>query len=307
MSDIDDARAALDGIDALRGFGGAPVTRLGGMTNRVFRIDGPEPVCLRLPGPGTAEYINRGNEMHAAREAARAGVGPEVPYADAAGGILVTRHIGGAVTMTPGLFRSRRGAPGRAGEILRRLHGSGARFNNRFELFAMIDDYLRLLATRTADLPAGYHDVLRDSGAVRAALAAHPLPLVACHCDPLCENFLDTGRRMWLVDWEYSGMNDPMWDLGDLSVEAGFGDEEDEELLLGYFGTPPGPGERGRMVIYKAMCDLLWTLWGLIQHANANPAEDFWAYANNRFARCRALMARPDFAAHVAAVAAGPH
>ena len=60
------------------------------------------------------------------------------------------------------------------------------------------------------------------------------------------------------------------------------------------------------MVIYKAMCDLLWTLWGLIQHANKNPADDFWAYANNRFARCKALMATPAFATHVAAVAAGP-
>ena len=59
---------------------------------------------------------------------------------------------------------------------------------------------------------------------VRAALTAHALPLVACHCDPLCENFLDTGQRMWIVDWEYSGMNDPMWDLGDLVVEAAFGD-----------------------------------------------------------------------------------
>ena len=84
----------------------------------------------------------------------------------------------------------------------------------------MIDDYLKLLATKPIDLPDGYHDVLREAEAVRAALAAHPLPLVACHCDPLCENFLDAGDRMWIVDWEYSGMNDPMWDLGDLSVEA---------------------------------------------------------------------------------------
>ncbi|MFQ5466885.1 MAG: LPS biosynthesis choline kinase, partial [Kiloniellaceae bacterium] len=61
----------------------------------------------------------------------------------------------------------------------------------------------------------------------------------------------------------------------------------------------------GRMVIYKAMCDLLWTLWGLIQHVNGNPAEDFWAYALNRFARCRALMGGADFARHLRAVAAG--
>jgi thiamine kinase-like enzyme len=137
-------------------------------------------------------------------------------------------------------------------------------------------------------------------------LSAHPLPNVACHCDPLCENFLDDGERVWIVDWVYSGMNDPMWDLGDLSVEGGFDPGQDEELLDGYFVGAPRPDERGRMVIYKAMCDLLWTLWGLIQHAEGNPADDFWAYANSRFSRCRALMASPGFAGHVAAVAAGP-
>jgi thiamine kinase-like enzyme len=102
-------------------------------------------------------------------------------------------------------------------------------------------------------------------------------------------------------------MNDPMWDLGDLSVEAGLDEAGDEALLHGYFAGEATPADRGRMVIYKAMCDLLWTLWGLIQHANNNPAEDFWTYANNRFARCRALMATPEFATHVRAVAQGPN
>jgi thiamine kinase-like enzyme len=306
MSDIEDARAALDTIPQLSGWSSAEITRLGGLTNRVFRVEGPRVLCLRLPGAGTEEYINRANEAHAAREAARAGVGPEVVYADPETGVLVTAFLDGATTMTPALFKSRTGAPKRAGEAFRQLHSSGAVFNFRFELFSMIDDYLKLLSTKVVDLPLGYHDVLRDAETVRAALNAHRLPLAACHCDPLCENFLDTGSRMWIVDWEYSGMNDPMWDLGDLSVEGGFDAAQDEELLLGYFGAPPRADERGRMVIYKAMCDLLWTLWGLIQHANGNPADDFWAYANNRFARCRALMATPDFARHVAAVAAGP-
>jgi thiamine kinase-like enzyme len=110
---------------------------------------------------------------------------------------------------------------------------------------------------------------------------------------------------MWLVDWEYSGMNDPMWDLGDLSVEGGFDAGQDDELLQGYFGREASAVDRGRMVIHKAMCDLLWTLWGLIQHAHQNPADDFWAYSLNRFARCKALMAEPDFARHLAAVRAG--
>ena len=158
----------------------------------------------------------------------------------------------------------------------------------------------------TVDLPGGYHDLLKESEGVRRALEAHPLPRAACHCDPLCENFLDTGERMWIVDWEYSGMNDPMWDLGDLSVEGGFNQAQDEEMITAYFGGEPSPDALGRIVIYKAMCDLLWTLWGLIQHANDNPAEDFWAYSTGRFDRCKALMASPDFQGHVNAVARGP-
>jgi thiamine kinase-like enzyme len=94
-----------------------------------------------------------------------------------------------------------------------------------------------------------------------------------------------------------------MWDLGDLSVEGSFGEAEDEAMLTAYFGGEVLAADRGRMVIYKAMCDLLWTLWGLIQLANGNPADDFRAYADNRFTRCRRLMATPEFARHVAAVA----
>ena len=101
-------------------------------------------------------------------------------------------------------------------------------------------------------------------------------------------------------------MNDPLWDLGDLCVEAALDDEREAELLLSYFGASPSPAERGRVVLYKAMCDLLWTLWGLLQHKNGNPAEDFWAYSLERFARCTTLMATPEFMdVHVAAVLAG--
>ncbi len=300
-TDIDRAREALASIPALSGYDG-PIVRLGGLTNLVFQVGDH---CLRIPGKGTEEYINRANEGVAAREAAKAGVSPEVIHFDDLTGVMVTRFIDGAQTMSPAAFKLNAGAPARAGEAFRRLHVSGAKFPFRFELFAMIDDYLKILSTKDVALPGGYHDVVREAGTVRAALAAHELPLAACHCDPLCENFLDTGERMWIVDWEYSGMNDPMWDLGDLSVEGKFDTDQEEEMIRAYFGGAPRPAERGRIVIYKAMCDLLWTLWGLIQLANGNPADDFRAYADGRFARCRALMETDAFAAHVAAVAKG--
>ena len=297
----DEARAALAAIPMLAGYTG-PLERLGGLTNLVFKAGD---FCLRIPGKGTEEYINRANEAAAAREAAKAGVSPDVLHVDANTGIMVTRFIAGAETMSPEKFKVRPGSPARAGEAFRKLHNSGAVFPFRFELFAMIDDYLKVLSTKDVALPAGYHDVVREAETVRSALAAHPLPLVACHCDPLCENFLDTGERMWVVDWEYSGMNDPLWDLGDLSVEGKFDTAQDEEMMRAYFGDEARPAERGRIVIYKAMCDLLWTLWGLIQLANNNPVDDFRAYADGRFVRCKALMETPEFSRHLAAIRQG--
>ena len=296
----DDLTTIIANIPGLAGFTGQAL-RLGGLTNRVYRLGDH---VVRLPGAGTEAYINRANEAAAARAAAATGVSPEMIHADTVSGVMVTRHVD-AVTMNPELFKSRPGAAARAGQVLARLHRSGAVFPFRFELFGMIDSYLALLGPRDVALPRGYHDVVGEAEAVRAALSRAQLPLVACHCDPLCENFLDTGRRMWVVDWEYSGMNDPMWDLGDLSVEAQMDDLQEEAMITAYFGQEARPGDRGRMVAYKAMCDLLWTLWGLIQLSDGNPADDFRAYAETRFARCKRLMETAGFAVHLAAIGRG--
>lgn len=283
------------------------VERLGGMTNRVYRItldDAGGDLVLRIPGEGTEEYIDRNVEAHNSLAAHRAGVSPEVLFCNPKTGIMLMRHVAGT-TMTPDQFRSTPGAPTRAALAFKQLHQSGETFEFRFELFAMIEDYLKVLARLGAQLPDGYHDVVTEAASVREAIEAHPAGLAPCHCDPLCENFLDTGNRIWIVDWEYSGMNDPLWDLGDLSVEAGFDAAQDEEMMTAYMDGAVSEAALGRMVIYKAMCDLLWTLWGLIQHANDNPAEDFWAYSITRFERCKRLMAEPAFSAHLAAVRQG--
>jgi len=280
--------------------------RLGGMTNRNYKVmlDGAAYV-LRVAGEGTSDYIDRKVEAHNARVAAAAGVGAEVVFFDAADGLMLCRYLENTCTMTPDSFRTTTGAPARAARALKRMHDCGQPFEFRFELFSMIDEYLGVLAKLGATLPDGYHDVVEEAGAVRQVLHRHPGTLAPCHCDPLCENFLDDGARMWVVDWEYSGMNDPIWDLGDLSVEAGFSEAHDWEMMEAYCGATPPSAVFGRMVVYKAMCDLLWTLWGLIQHANNNPAEDFWAYAVGRFERCKALMEQADFGRHLAAIESG--
>jgi thiamine kinase-like enzyme len=287
-------REVLSAIPMLRAYRG-PIARLGGLTNKVYRIGSH---VLRLPGAGTAEYINRSHEAASAKIAAEAGVSPVVEFNDPETGVMVTALID-AQTMDATAFKMRFGAPARAGVAFQELHNSGGVFPFRFELFSMIDDYLKILSGKPVDLPDGYHEVVAEADVIRQALGKNPVALVPCHCDPLCENFLDDGLRMWIVDWEYAGMNDPMWDLGDLSVEGNFDAAQDVEMLSAYFGGEPRAADYGRMVIYKAMCDLLWTLWGLIQHANQNPADDFQAYASNRFARCKRLMGSSDFAGHL--------
>ncbi|HQZ33849.1 MAG TPA: choline/ethanolamine kinase family protein [Ilumatobacteraceae bacterium] len=297
-----DLAVALARVPFLAGVDPSSVTRLAGLTNVNYLVtSSAERLVLRVPGAGTGEYIDRVAEEVAARSAAAAGVNAEILFFDATDGLMVTRYVDGAATMSAERFRDL-GSVARAGVALHRLHTAAQPFSTNFSLFEMIDDYKRLLAEKGATLPVGYDQAEVAAIATRRALQAAPRPLVPSHCDPLCENFLDTGEHMVIIDYEYAGNNDPMWDLGDLSVEGLFTAEQDEALLLAYFGGMPPPSDLGRMVAYKAMCDLLWTLWGVLQHVNGNPADDFWAYAVGRFDRCRTLMSSPSYAHHLAAI-----
>ncbi len=280
------------------------IERIGGLTNRNYKVSvGAETYVLRLAGAGTGEYIDRKAEERNARIAAAAGVNAELLHFEAGDGTMLCRYVD-AITMSAESFRDLARVQ-RAAEALRRMHDCRTPFANRFDVFAQIDEYLALLRRNRARIPEGYDRLQREAERARAVLAAQPAPLAPCHNDPLAENFLDTGERMVIVDWEYAGMNDPMWDLGDLAVEAAFGPAQEDALLHAYFGGAPPPAAVGRMVISKALCDLVWTLWGLIQVMNDNPVDDFWAYSVNRFERCRRLMASPAFARALDAVAAG--
>ena len=192
--------------------------RLGGLTNmnHLIELHGARYV-LRVPGHGTSEYIDRRTEAVAAQSAAEAGVNADVVFFDPLDGLMVTRFVEGSVTMDATRFRDV-SAVERAGVVLHRLHHTAAPFDTDFRLFPMIDEYKALLVAKGASLPAGYDAAQRRADSARAALEARPVDLVPSHCDPLCENFLDVGDRMFLVDYEYAGNNDPMWDLGDVSV-----------------------------------------------------------------------------------------
>ncbi|HZA65741.1 MAG TPA: phosphotransferase [Geminicoccaceae bacterium] len=280
------------------------IERIGGLTNRNYKITvGPESYVLRLAGAGTSEYIDRKAEAHNARVAAAAEVGAEVLHFEVESGTMLSRYVDDARTMSAVAFQDLARVE-RAARAFRRMHLFPEPFAGRFDVFAQIDDYLALLRRNHARIPDGYDELQNEADGARQAMAAAPAPLAPCHNDPLAENFIDAAEKMYLVDWEYAGMNDPMWDLGDLSVEAEFGPEQDEALLRAYFEGEPPAAQRGRMVLAKGLCDLVWTLWGLLQVMNDNPVEDFWAYSINRFERCRRLMASPAFEEAIAAVRA---
>ncbi len=277
--------------------------RLGGLTNLVYRISTEEnDYCLRIPGEGTESYIDRAVEKHNAKVAERAGVSPEV-FFFSEDGLMLTQYLNDSETMSGEKFQSDENAVREAGKAFSRLHNCGENFKFRFEVFSMINEYLDLLAQgESVELPDGYHETVDQSKSVQTVLMDNPENLVPSHCDPLCENFIKQSDKMWIVDWEYSGMNDPYWDLGDLSVEGAMSSESEIVLLTGYLGRSPNDYDVGRMIIYKALCDLLWTLWGLIQHMNKNPAEDFWAYSVERFTRCVELMSKDEFARHLRSI-----
>jgi thiamine kinase-like enzyme len=114
---------------------------------------------------------------------------------------------------------------------------------------------------------------------------------------------MDSRGSLHLIDWEFSGMNDPLWDLGDLSVEAGFGAEQDRTMVEAYCGGCAPPALYSRLELYKAMSDLLWSLWGLIQYSNGNPSDDFLPYAQGRLERCKGRIGSEGFGRHLAVVA----
>ena len=305
---ISEVTKALSAIPELGDLNPSSITveRLGGLTNRNYKIICPKGnYVLRLAGEGTGDYIDREAEYCNASIASSAGVNAKIIHFNVRNGTMLCRYIDDSVTMDVDRFRDLE-AIRRAGRSFRRLHECGQYFKGQFELFGQIDQYLNVVQELGATVPDGYETVQKDAERVRAALSGHVLPNAPCHCDPMVENCIDTKDKMYIIDFEYAGNNDPMWDLGDLSVEGEFNEEQDHEFLAAYFGREASAFDAGRMVMYKAMCDLLWTLWGVVQHANGNPVDDFWGYALGRLERCRDLMATEDFSKHLDAVKRGP-
>ena len=188
--------------------------------------------------------------------------------------------------------------PARIAEALLRLH-AGPRFRDDFDMFRLSGYYLRIVDERSIRIPDGYREHMPQIPRIAAALAARPLATVPCHNDLLAENYLDDGQRLWIVDYEYSGNNDPTFELGNTAQELGFDAARQEELCAAYFGPERFARERrpllARMRLQMIMSDVGWTLWAAIQAAISSIDYDFWGWAEERWARASAALDVPDF------------
>ena len=196
-----------------------------GLTNTNWRVvvDGT-PFFVRIPGADTELLaVDRGNEIHNTVAAAEAGVAPRVVHAIPEWDVFVLEWLD-ARTMSNETLREP-AMPSRIAAALRQLH-AGPRFRDDFDMFRLSERYLALVDERSIPIPAGYREHLGEIPRIEAALAVHPLPTVPCHNDLLAENYLDDGARLWLVDWEYSGNNDPTFELGNTAQELGYDDAQ---------------------------------------------------------------------------------
>ena len=283
-------------IAAIPAWAGRPVTVEpipAGLTNRNFRVtvDG-QPAFVRIPGQDTALLaVDRANELHNTRAAAAAGVGPRVLHHVARWDAFALEWIP-ARTMSSEAFAEPR-APERVAATLRRLH-AGPRFRDDFDMVRLAARYLAVVDERAIPIPAGYRERLARIPEIEAALAVQPLPTVPCHNDLLAENYLDDGERLWIVDYEYSGNNDPTFELGNTAQELGFDAARQEALCAAYFGSAD-PALLARMRLQMIMSDVGWTLWAAIQ-ARISPIDyDFWGWARERWDRAEAAMGGPAF------------
>jgi thiamine kinase-like enzyme len=267
----------------------------GGLTNQNFRVDvDGTPHFVRIPGASTELLaVDRVNEHHNTRAAAEAGVGPKVLYHLPGHQVMVLEFIAGK-TMSNAALQAP-GMPARIAHSLRMLH-AGPRFLTDFNMFRLIEFYLKMVKEYEVQIPDGYRDRLPTIQAIEQAVMARALPTVPCNNDLLAENYIDDGTLLRLIDFEYSGNNDPCFELGNTCQELQYSEDRFTELCTAYFGDARRH-LMARMHLYALMSDVGWTLWGAIQNKVSKIEYDFWGYARGRWERALSIMSSPEFAA----------
>ena len=263
------------------------IKRLGGMTNHSYKItrtDGEE-YLVRIPGDGTEEMINRSDERKSTELGCRLGIDAPLLYFND-DGRKVMKFIHDPQPMSEEVMRRKENLL-QAAEIFRRLHTCGEDTGVRFEVFEMADLYEKIIREGGVAFYDDYEAVKKTVMDIKAEVDKNgEAPRVPCHNDSLIGNWvLDGNGKLYLIDWEYSGMNEAMWDLSCLSIEADYTPENDKDLLNAYYGREATVEEKKRFVAAKLYVDYLWTLWGLTRV----PFDgDFMQeYADNRYARLK--------------------
>lgn len=239
------------------------IERLGGLTNHTYKVvfaDGKEYI-VRIPGEGTEDMISRSDEKISTELACRLEIDAHLLYFGN-DGAKVSEYIENARTMSMETMREEKHIE-QAAKILKKLHDCGENTGVPFDVFDMADSYEKILVKNEVVLYEDYEKVKEQVMKIKKDIDEEGnVQKVPCHNDPLCENWIEGDDGLYLVDWEYAGMNDAMWDLADLSIEADYSEKQDEFLLEKYFGHVLEYRDKKRFWANKIYLDYLWTLWG---------------------------------------------
>lgn len=262
------------------------IERMGGLTNHTYHVtlaDGKEYV-VRIPGEGTEELIVRKDERVSTSLACDLGIDAKLLYFGDDGS-KVTEFIPNAITMSSETLHEEKHIRQMA-EIYKKIHSCGVDTGVPFEVFDMASGYEKIIEEKKVPMFSDYDENKGKVMAIKAEIdSLIHAPKVPCHNDPLCENWVEGDGRMYLIDWEYAGMNDGMWDVADVSIEAGFDEAHDKLLLSEYLGKEPDVTEMKHFLASKIYVDYLWTLWAKARVPyDGQPMED-WAV--ERYARLK--------------------
>jgi thiamine kinase-like enzyme len=265
----------------------------GGLTNSNFcvMVDGT-PYFIRVPGESTELLaIDRKNEVYNNKAAAEAGVAPRVLYHLPEYDVMVLQFLEGKTMSKESLNQP--GMPTRMAQAIKTLH-AGPRFYSDFDMFRLTEYYLQLCDERNIKIPQGYPERLPTVARIEEAMSVHPLPTVPCNNDLLAENYIDDGKKLWLIDYEYSGNNDPCFELGNTCQEMEFDEAQIQEVCAAYFGDGTA-AKIARMKLNMIMSDVGWGLWAAIQAKISTIDFDFWGWALDRWSRAVQKMDSSEF------------
>jgi thiamine kinase-like enzyme len=282
--------AAIDALAPLLGPPESdPVLLEGGITNRNFRVRfGGRDCVLRLPGKETALLgIDRATERDATRAAA--GIAPDVIAFDPRHECLVTTFIDGRPVEE---FELRGPMLAEVAAALRSIH-SGRRLTYAFSPWQRVARYRATAVRRRMPLPPGFDEV--SAAAARISAALGPRPSAPCHNDLLTANFLHDGTRLRILDWEYAGQGDPLFDLANLASNNGFDEGDEERLLEAYYGSPPRADQLAGLRLMRLMAAFWEAMWAVVQQAVSELEFDFGAYAAEHLGRVRERLSDPRF------------